>query len=266
MPIVLQQLRAAVLATAAAALLAACAGGPPANISLSPDARQEAAASAVPTEPVRWSGSKPGCSGECPRIEIDSIAFPGIPALTERVDQSLAAMTGVDANLRGRYQTLAEFIPYFWATAQPRDVTIFNAKVKDVVGDVIGVELVTGQYLTGAAHGIPATHYLNWQRSTGRELTLEDLLIPGRRDGYVQALRDAHQRWLATNEDARRDPAAYDRMWPFQETDNATLTRDGMVVKYDAYAIAPYSHGQPELTIGYDALRGILRPEFLPAP
>jgi hypothetical protein len=40
--------------------------------------------------------------------------------------------------------------------------------------------------------------------------------------------------------------------------------RDGVVVKYDAYAIAPYADGQPELLIPYTVLHGILRPAFLP--
>jgi len=252
---------------AAALVLAACSSAPPDTISLPTQQQASAAAGAgdVRTEPVRWEGSKPGCSGECPRLVIDSVAFPGIPALTAAVDRSLAGMTGVDANLRGNYRTLDEYRDYFWRTAQPRDVTEVRAAVKDVVGDVIGVELHTGQYLTGAAHGIPATHYLNWQRSSGRELALDDVLIPGRRDEYVRALREAHRAWLARNEDAKRDPANWNRLWPFQSTDNYTLTRDGLVVKYDAYSIAPYSYGEPELTVGYDALRGVLRPEFLPA-
>jgi len=257
---------APVAALAAALALAACSSAPPDTISL-PTQQQAAATTGgeVRTTPVKWEGSKPGCSGDCPRLTIDSVAFPDIPALTEAVDRSLAAMTGVDANLRGNYRTLAEYREYFWRTAQPRDVTEVRAAVKDVVGDVIGVELHTGQYLTGAAHGIPATHYLNWQRSAGRELTLDDVLIPGRRDQYVQALREAHDAWLARNDDAKRDPATWARLWPFQDTSNYTLTREGLVVKYDAYSIAPYSYGEPELTVPYKALRGVLRPEFLPA-
>lgn len=245
-------------------LLAACGSSPPDTISL--PAQGAAVSADVRTQPVRRELAKPGCKGkDCPRIVVDSIAFPEIPALTQRVDSSLAGMTGVDANLRGAYRTIDEYIAYFWRTAQPRDRTELRAKVRDVVADVIGVELQTAQYLTGAAHGIPATHFLNWQRAPGRELALDDVLIPGRHDQYVQVLRTVHRAWLKQNEDAARDPAAYDRTWPFAESSNYTLTRQGMVVKYDAYSIAPYSHGQPELTIPYDALRGILKPEFMPA-
>ena len=259
----------ALVASAVLAVLAGCASSPSDTISLPPATPQptttEAQVGGLAVEKVQWQGVKPGCEGQCPRIEIDSVAFPEIPKLTELVDHVLAYMTGVDPNRVRPYRTLAEYTQYFWQTAQSRDATIFKASVKDVVGNIVAVELHTGQYLTGAAHGIPATQYLNWQRDQSRVLALEEALEPGAHPAFVQALRRAHQAWLARNEDAQRDPQAYDRMWPFQESNNFALTRDGVVVKYDAYSIAPYSHGEPELLIPYAELRGILRPAFIPA-
>lgn len=251
----------------ALALLAGCASSPPANISLPsgvPEpARAEQQVSGLNVERIEWKGTKPGCQGECPTIQIDSVAFPEIPKLTPLVDHVLAYMTGLEPDRPRPYQTLAEYTQYFWQTAQPRDVTIFKAEVKDVSDKIIAIELHTGQYLTGAAHGIPATQYLNWQRDRERVLALDEALLPGQHPAFVEALRRAHQAWLAQNPDAQQDPQAYNRMWPFQESDNFALTRDGVVVKYDAYSIAPYSHGQPELRIPYGELNGILRPEFM---
>ena len=97
-----------------------------------------------------------------------------------------------------------------------------------------------------------------------RQGALDEALEPGKHPAFVEALQRAHQTWLTTNEDAQRDRAAYDRMWPFQESDNFALTHAGVVVKYDAYSIAPYSYGEPELTIPYADLKGVLRPEFMP--
>ncbi|MCD0502385.1 RsiV family protein [Bordetella petrii] len=256
-------------AGAALALLAGCASSPSDTISLPSSTPQptttEAQVGDVEVEKIQWQGAKPGCEGQCPRIEIDSVGFPGIPKLTELIDHVLAYMTGVDPNRPRPYATISEYTQYFWQTAQSRDATVFNASVKAVVGDIVAVELHTGQYLTGAAHGIPATQYLNWQRGPGRVLALDEALQPEARPAFVEALRRAHAAWLARNEDALRDPQAYNRMWPFQESDNFALTAEGVVVKYDAYSIAPYSHGEPELLIPYGELRGILRPEFLPA-
>ncbi len=256
-------------AGASLALLAACGSAPPANISLpaagSPQATASASIGDVKTQRIEWKGVKPGCTGECPTIEIDSVAFPDIPKLSQAVDHILASLTGVDSNLRGQYDTLSEYTQYFWRNAQGRDATLFKASVKDVAQGVVSVELHTNQYFTGAAHGIPATLYLNWQLAGGHLLRLDDMLIPGRRPGYVQALQQAHQKWLAGNEDAKRDPVAYNRMWPFQETDNVAVTREGLVAKYDAYSIAPYSHGEPELLLPWSVLQGVVKPELLGA-
>ncbi|MFC4276470.1 RsiV family protein [Achromobacter aloeverae] len=254
-------------ATLCLALLAACGSSPPANISL--PSQQSGATTKqgdVDVKSISWKRSKPGCKGDdCPRIEVDSVAFPAIPRLTQLVDHVLAYMTGTDQRLRGPYETLDEYATWFWKTAQPRDATYFKASVKDTVGDIIAIELHTQQYFAGAAHGIPATQYLNWQRTSGRVLALDEAIIPGRRDQYAAALRKVYDKWLAGNDDAKRDPATYARTFPYTESDNFALTRDGMVVKYDAYSIAPYSHGEPELTIPYSALVGVLKPEFLPA-
>jgi hypothetical protein len=245
-------------------LLAACGSTPPADISLASKTAPAADTGDVKVESVKWTKTKPGCKGECPKIEVDSIAFPGIPKLTELVDHVLAYMTGVDRNQRGPYETLNEYTQFFFQTAQPRDETWFKASVKDTVGDIIAIELQTGQYVTGAAHPIPATQYMNWERSKGRVLALGEAILPGRGQQYVDALKAAHARWLKTNDDYKRDPAAYDKLWPYGPSNNFALTKEGMTVKYDAYSIAPYSYGEPELQIPYKDLVGILRPEFIP--
>lgn len=248
------------------ALITGCASSPTGTISLpstSPAAtKSEQRINNLVVESLEWNATKPDCKGECPSIELKSISFPDIPKLTKLIDHVLVYMTGVDPNMPRPYQTLAEYTPYFWKTAQVRDQTIFTAKLKEATNDLVVVELHTDQYLTGAAHGIPATQYLNWQRKSERVLALDEALLPNQGPAFTEALRRAHQTWLMQNEDAKLDPATYDRLWPFQESNNFALTQGGMVIKYDAYSIAPYSHGQPELIIPYSALQGILRPEF----
>ena len=81
--------------------------------------------------------------------------------------------------------------------------------MRDTVGGVVAIELHTEQFLTGSAHGIPATQFLNWELGRGRVMALDEALIPGRRAEYVAAAGPA--KWLQGNAEARRDPAAYDR-------------------------------------------------------
>lgn len=249
------------------ALLAACATGPSTNISLIPANKvaQETAKEGLFTQPVRWKHKKPDCKGECPTLELDSIVFPGIAKFSELIDHALATMTGVGSKGVPAYDTVAEYQDYFWKTAAPRDSAVLSAKVRYRNKDLTVVEMNTYQYYTGAAHGISATQFLNWNNATKRVLGMTDILEPGKHDAYVQALKAIHDRWLANNADARHDPESYNRIWPFQASDNFAFTDQGLAVKYDSYQIAPYYFGQPELLIPYSALRDILRPEFLPA-
>lgn len=247
-------------------VLAACASGPRDNITLIPAGQieQESSKDGLFTQPIKYKHSKPDCKGECPQIEVDSLVFPGVPILTELVDHALAVMTGVGTDHPQPYTTISEYESYFWQTAAPRDSTVFSAKARYRSRLLTVIELNTWQYYTGAAHGISATQFLNWDNANGKVLGMADILQPGAYDQYEQALRNAHQRWLANNPDAQNDPAAYNRLWPFQVSENFALTDVGLVVKYDSYQLAPYSHGQPELTIPYDELQGILKSRFLP--
>lgn len=266
----------------AAGLLAGCGTSPSDNISLptgasaaSPAALSSQASSApgaapvqprdVRTEPVRWEQAKPGCQGRlCPAITLDSLGFPGLPKLTVAIDQMLSSMTGVDENLSGVYGNVPGYAAYFWRTAQDGDHTWLRARLRGVVGDAISVELDSTQQIAGAAHPIPATHFLLWNRRADRQLHLDDVLVEGRHAQYLEALRAAYGLWLKSNPGYRRDPAGYARLWPFVESDNVALTEQGLVVKYDAYTIAPYSYGQPEIVLPWAAARTFVRPGFLP--
>ncbi|MBP6017939.1 MAG: DUF3298 domain-containing protein [Burkholderiaceae bacterium] len=249
-----------------APLLVACASAPSGDISLIPaQIAQETSKDGLFTQAIKWEHSKPGCKGECPTITLDSLVFPGIPRLTELVDHALSVMTGIDDGSVQPYSTVAGYQDYFWQTAAPRDSTVLSAKTRYRNRHLTVVELNSFQYFTGAAHGISATQFLNWNNDDQKVLGLAQILQTGQHDAYIQALRQAHALWLSSNPDATRDPAAYARMWPFQPSENFGFTDQGLVVKYDSYQIAPYSSGQPELLIPYGQLQGIVRPEYLPA-
>jgi hypothetical protein len=255
------------LAATIALALAACASGPPDNISLIPNDQiaSQTSKDGLFTQPIKWSHEKPGCEGDCPTIKLDSIVFPGVPRLSELIDHALAVMTGVSDTHPQPYDTIAQYQDYFWKTAAPRNSTLLSAKTRYRNKFLTVIELNTWQYYTGAAHGISATQFLNWDNQRQRVLGMADVLEPGKHDRYIAALQTAHSQWLANDPDARKDPDTYNRIWPFQVSENFAFTDAGLVVKYDSYQIAPYSAGQPELLIPYSALQGVLRPEYIPA-
>lgn len=245
-------------------LLGACAGKP-ADISLIPTQTDAVTSQdGLFVQPVKWARTKTGCKGECPRMSVDSLVFPGVPRLTELVDHALAMMTGMGDERMPPYSTIAEFETYFWQSAGPRDEVMLAAKTRYRNRYLTVIELSSGQYFTGAAHGITATQFLNWDNATGTVLGMEQLLKPGAYPRFVKALERAHAAWRANHPDAQHDQATWQRLWPFQATDNVALTDTGLVAKYDSYEIAPYSSGQPELHIPYTELTDILQPEYLP--
>lgn len=255
------------LITAGTSVLVACASGPSDNISLIPvETEQQTSKEGLFTQAVKWKHVKPGCKGECPTLEVDSLVFPGNKRLTELTDYALAMMTGLGNGAAPSYATVAEFEDYFFSTAAPRDSVFLSAKTRYRNKHLTVVELNTWQYFTGAAHGISATQFLNWDNNTGKVLGLTDVIQPGQEQGYAAALKAQHAQWLLRSPDAVRDPLGYARMWPFQVSHNFAFTDQGLVVKYDSYQIAPYSSGQPELLIPYHALGGILRPAYMQAP
>src|SRR5690606_17805153 len=96
------------LGLACLATLAACASGPRDNITLIPadQIAQESSKDGQFTQPLKYKRTKPGCKGECPQIEVDSLVFPGVPILTKLVDHALAVMTGISADSPQPYATL----------------------------------------------------------------------------------------------------------------------------------------------------------------
>lgn len=247
-----------------ACTLAACAGKP-ADISLIPTQTDAVTSQdGLFVQPVKWSRSKADCKGECPRIEVNSLVFPGVPRLTELVDHALAMMTGLGDERLPPYSTIAEFETYFWKTAAPRDQVQLAAKTRYRNRYLTVIELNSGQYFTGAAHGVTATQFLNWDNARGQVLGLNQLLMPGAYPRFVEALERAHSRWMQATPEVQQDPATWQRLWPFQPTSNVAITDAGLVAKYDSYQLAPYSSGQPELLIPYGELSNVIRQEFRP--
>ena len=263
-PRAISSMRLILLATGAA-LLTACATGPSPNITLIPDATDQVSSQdGLFAQRIQWKRSKPGCEGECPALEVDSLVFAGNPKLTRLIDHALAIMTGVNDDGPPPYDDIEGFADYYWQVAGSRDSVLLAAKLRYRSKFLTVVELDTWQYFTGAAHGIGATQFLNWDNAREGIIPLDAILAPGGRQRFDAALRAAHQRWVQTQPDAQSDPDTWNRLWPFQPSDNYAFTDKGIVVKYNSYELAPYSYGQPELLIPYAELEGALRVDYLP--
>lgn len=246
-------------------VLAGCASGPRDDLSLVPAALdQETSSQGYFTQPLRYTRVPEGCKGTCPKLVVDSLTFPGHPRLGTLVDYALASMTWLDQDRPAPYETIAEFETYYLKTAAARDEVNLIARTRYRNADLTTIELTSGQYQTGMAHGITGTQFINWDNGAEKVLTLDDLLQPGALGAFNERLRAAHAQWLLEHADSIDTMADFKRMWPFAPTDNVALTDLGLVAKYQSYEIAPYAWGQPELLIPYAELNDILRPRYLP--
>ena len=258
------QLLRAFAAASATALLAACAPTSPGVSRIPQQVAEQTRKDGLFSQPLAWEKTRPGCSGECPVLKVDSLIFPGVGSLTRLIDHKLASMSTVPGETQPPTDSISQFETYYWNMAGPRDETLLAADIRYANKALTILELSTWQYYTGAAHGNTTTQFLVWDNVSGKPLTFDDLLLPGARPGYVAALQGVHEQWLLQQPDAQHDPVGYRRLWPFQPSYNAAPTDKGLLVKYNAYEIAPYASGQPELLIPYSMLKGVLRPAYLP--
>jgi len=208
--------------------------------------------------------TKPNCKGsECPVLNFKRLTFTGYDRFNGFLEQTLLSLALVETNRDQAFRDLTELEDYYFKTAKPRDEIALASSVKYMSDEVVVVQLDSFIF-TGGAHGISTTQYLNWLPKTDRLLTLEAMLLPGKVSAFEEALKQQHALWLKKNPLAKEDPAGYNKMWPFEPSDNVALLENGLAVTYDPYRLAPYSFGKPTIYIPYRELKGILRPELLP--
>ncbi len=196
-----------------------------------------------------------GCrQKDCAKASLSIVQFPDKPDLSVLVQKSLLQLAEAGHPARG--ETLDAFADDFLKKSGRRHAVDLRASLLRQQGALVALQLDVS-FSTAGAHGNPASRYLNYDRHQERLLTLDDVIIDGQRPAFVQAEMQAHQAWMKTK------GIESSSQWPFKETDNFTLAGDGLLVKYNAYAIAPHSEGLPELLIPYAALKGILKPEWM---
>jgi len=133
----------------------------------------------------------------------------------------------------------------------------------DYLGHVNDFELfeINSYVFTGGAHGMPYSEYLTFDLSTEKQVTLDDMIIAGKKPRFEALVHDAYKTWVKTVAD---DISSYEKSWPFMLSDNVTLTDTGINIRYQHYSIGPYAYGMPVLSISYRELDNVIKPHFIP--
>lgn len=201
----------------------------------------------------------------CPRVELQWITFENQPALNKAITTQLAGMlvqnegsSPHDGTIEGLADAfLADASDMAMASEQGWELTA-SIRRQNRRGDLLTLRMDSYEY-TGGAHGLPNVQYFHWDLARQQKLTLADLLEPGQQATFWKLARSRHEQWL----DQEKLDQAFRDSWPFDRTDNVYFDKDGLVLHYNVYHIAPYAMGQPTLTIPYEQLDGIVRGKYL---
>lgn len=118
----------------------------------------------------------------------------------------------------------------------------------------------------GGAHGLETRYYFNYNLKTGKLITESDLFI----NNYKTKLSDLIKQRIVeqSKEDSEEAP-----IMDLENTDywtdsikpngNFYITDEGINYVFNPYEIAPYSLGETEVSLPYDRLKDILKPDNL---
>lgn len=138
-----------------------------------------------------------------------------------------------------------------------------SPKILNAERPLATVVLNSSSYL-GGAHGSSAQTYFNFDLKTKQQVALDQIIESNQKGKLKQLAHDAFKVWVIDSKLAE-NVAEYEQAWKFKLTDNFYLGKQGLILQYGEYDIGPYVVGLPRLTIPYDQLKGVLKPQYFPA-
>lgn len=215
------------------------------------------------TTPIKMTVTGDNCrDGRCGKLTVISVAFPEFKDFSTFIDISLSTMASIDSNTVPPYRGLKSLSEFFKETAAPRSEVLLEAQVLRNSPTIVVMALKSYIYI-GGANGLSSTQYLNWLPNFNRLAGLQTILLPERMTQFMAALKQQHEVWLTQQRDAIGNLEQFKAQWPFKPSDNVALLSNGLEVSYEPFTIAPKSFGEPKITIPYEQLIGILRPEYI---
>jgi hypothetical protein len=125
------------------------------------------------------------------------------------------------------------------------------------------VVLNSSSYL-GGAHGSSAQTYFNFDLVSKKQVSLDQILEANQKAKFEKLAHDAFKTWVIDSKLAD-NVSEYEQAWKFQLSNNFYLGKQALILQYGEYDIGPYVVGLPRLTIPYDQLKGVLKPQYFPA-
>jgi hypothetical protein len=136
----------------------------------------------------------------------------------------------------------------------------FNAsifKAKDTI--LMGIRFNKEYSYAGNAHPSHDIEIYNYDLTSGKEITLNDIFIPG--SNYLKVIADYCHAELTKRmkvQNVKLNPQGLDPK--IENYDMWNLEPDGLLFIFDEGQVAPYVAGQPEVFITYKTLKSLISP------
>src|SRR6266436_1244617 len=155
--------------------------------------------------------------------------------------------------------------------AETMDSTLdIGYEIRYATDDLISVEFTEGSYERGAAHGNSNTTVVNYDVKNGKKLALADLFNP--KSNFLNVISDYCLKDLRERSKKDKDAMFDEEMMKSGASPRAdnyrawAITKKGLWITFDPYAVAPYAAGPQHVLVPYSALKVILKPDGTVAP
>ncbi len=150
--------------------------------------------------------------------------------------------------------------------AETMDSTLdIGYEIRYATDDLISVEFTEGSYERGAAHGNSNTTVINYDVKNGKKLALADLFNP--KSNFLNVISEYCLKDLRERSKKDKDAMFDEEMMKSGASPRAdnyrawAITKKGLWITFDPYAVAPYAAGPQHVLVPYSALKDILRPD-----
>jgi hypothetical protein len=213
-----------------------------------------------------------GCKDDTLTCASYTIEYPVFPGLSKGVSDSLMRLISQSVDTGNPEADTVSFV-----SAGKTFINTFETSKKEFPDDSMGwyynatVEVnitsdslislsAKNDYFTGGAHGGHGTYFINLDPSTGKLITLNDLLKPGYEENLRKAAEDEFRKSLAMDASTPLSDEGFEfKDDRFQLNANYGFTNKGIVFVFNVYEIAPYVLGAQEVLVPYEKIRAWLR-------
>ena len=132
-------------------------------------------------------------------------------------------------------------------------------KVLSVTPKTFTLEVSNYGY-SGGAHGNSHTELINYDRTTGKELKIDEIFVKNYKKKLSKIIEKEYRRQEHVTAKANLKNKLYWFKNKFVLAENIGIGRDGLHLEYNHYEIKPYAGGTTSLIVRYELLKDVIRP------